>query len=154
MAEIASWTEAQNRSRATRYQSDHNRLSASIATELQTEDDPEWWRCIDALLELLSKGSNDSQGVPPSGKAIHSALRWLCYLKEIYPDAPPTFITREPQGGIIIERVSNSPVDGSELLVEVTIYNNESAEWTLYLNGRILDMQPVGFEPPVVSKTA
>jgi hypothetical protein len=154
MYKIASWPEPKNRTEIREGQRWNSSSRPSIATELQPVEDPAWGNCIDALLELLSHPDEIAGGVSPTRISVDAALHWLCYLRSHHPTAPPTYITREPQGGIIIERRSHRSSDGAELIVEITIYNNETAELTIYLNGRVEEMQQVEFAPSVPSKNA
>jgi hypothetical protein len=119
----------------------------SIATESQQTADPAWGHCIDALLQVLSAPFNDGSVVPPTRDAITAALRWIVYLKSKFPTAPPTLITPEPNGGIIVARRDRTR-DGADFLSELTFYNNLTAESTLYHNGRILEMSALPIQPP------
>lgn len=147
MPSIASWEET------TVDQTPEPDRHESIATESQQSIDPGWSRCIDALLKTLSAPVNDGLIVPPDHEAITAALRWIVYLRSQFPSAPLTLITPEPNGGIIVARRDRAP-DGSDLVNELTFYNDLTAESTLFLNGRILEMRAMPTRPPNSSRRA
>jgi hypothetical protein len=100
------------------------------------------------LLEIYSHPANDDGlVVPPNSAAIRASLEWAVFLKSTFPVAPPTLVTIEPNGGIIISRRERAE-DGSDVMTEFTFYNNSTAENTYYRNGRILHMDAMPIHPP------
>ena len=141
MHSIATWEEAKN-DRSVR-QDRHE----SIATEPQQENSPGWTQSVDALLKAWTNPVNDGLVVSPSWHAIRAALEWVVFLRSEFPGRPPILIAREPSGGIVIERRWHS-TDGSEVRSELTIYNNLTAEHTIYVNGRVSHMGETPSRPP------
>jgi|GEM_PF-648582 len=116
-----------------------------IATESQTFENPEWGKCIDALLKAWNEPCGLGE-TPPNKKAIRLAMEWAAELKKQFPAFPPTCIIPEPNGGIIMERQIRLK-NGDKRLYELTFYNNDKAEWTSYLNGKVLKIVPVSKYP-------
>lgn len=116
-----------------------------ISTESQQRESPEWDVCVDALLKIWSDQSTLEEP-RPTRCAIESALIWVAMLRRQFPTAPPTCIIPEPNGGIIVERRGRGP-NGIESVCELTFYNNEHAERTDYLNGRLLSITPIVWRP-------
>ncbi len=116
-----------------------------IATETQPRESPEWNICIDELLKVRTNASALGE-VPPNPTAIDAGLRWLIYLQKQCPAAPPTCIIAEPGGGLIIDRRVVLE-DGQESICELTFYNNGRAEFTVYLNGRVEDLEDIPLDP-------
>lgn len=115
----------------------------SIATESQQAESPAWAECIDALLKVFSECSAPDSGDPrPNHIATRAALAWIAYLRNQFPQEPPTYIVPEPDGGLIVERRVTLPT-GEDLLCELTFYNDGRAERTDYVNGRIREMNPI-----------
>lgn len=114
-----------------------------IATEAQPLESPEWEICLDALLQIWSDSS--PIGDPkPSRSAIAAAIAWVAFLRKRFPSAPPTCIVPEPDGGIIVERRATLP-NGHECMCELTFYNDESAERTDYVDGRVVQMSSIPY---------
>lgn len=119
-------------------------VSQEIATETRPTEDPDWEKCIDALLKLLrDKPEQVDDFVPPNQLTIWDALRFLQSYRQQNPFAPPTMIVPEPGGGLIIERRYTS-TDGIKYIEEVTFYNDSPPEFTFYRNGKILFMKQAG----------
>jgi len=139
---IASWPESGPLA------TDRSESAQSIATESVIGPNPEWDSCINALLDLWRSPEAHADGVaaPPSRNAIDAAIQWIRGLRESFPTAPPTLITCEPAGGIIMERRTRTR-EGDELIVEFTFYNNGTAESTSFQNGRVVLMQDLPFRP-------
>ena len=114
----------------------------SIATEAQQKESPAWEECIDALLKIWADPSTLGEGFDsqPKRSAIEAAVAWIAVLRKRFPGDPPTCITPEPDGGIIVERRVQL-ADGHDCLCELTFYNNGTAERTDYFDGRILDLR-------------
>lgn len=115
-----------------------------IATESNDAPNPAWVNCIDSVLEVLTDSSMYSHGDidPPGSEAIKAALCWLSYLQKKSPAVPPSLIAANPNGGITIEwRGDNSVV------WELSLGNDETAESTLYRDGRIISMADMPFRP-------
>jgi hypothetical protein len=117
----------------------------TIATEPQQDAEAGWNRCIDALSSELANPVSDGLIACPSPSAIFLAIEWIHYLRSENPLLPPTLIVREPSGGIIIERRWESGT--SEIISEITIYNDLTAEHTIYEMGRISQMEPINSRP-------
>ena len=115
-----------------------------IATEAQQPVSPAWQECIDALLKTWTEASSHDDGCDPRPNrvAIKAAIAWVIFLRKHYPNFPPTCITREPDGGLIVERRSQSP-NGDDRLCELTFYNDGRAEETDFFNGRVLQMNSI-----------
>ncbi|HEX4143762.1 MAG TPA: hypothetical protein VHY91_09535 [Pirellulales bacterium] len=135
MNSIATWEEAIDL--PGRYE--------TIATEPQQDVEAGWDRCIDALSKELVSPVSDGLVACPSPSAILAALEWIHHLRAENPSLPPILIVREPSGGIIIERRWES--GNSEITSELTIYNDLTAEHTIYENGRISQMEPIKARP-------
>ena len=139
---IATWEEDIRLSR--------NRFleSGGITTEAGPEESPAWDKIYNALLDMgVNSQSGASQdGDRPNGTAISAALNWISLHRKLYPVAPPTCVIPEPSGGIIIERRKRCR-DGRDCLHELTFYNNGSAESTIYVDGRIISMNPMPVNP-------
>lgn len=120
----------------------------SIATEAQQKESPAWEECIDPLLKIWTDPSQLGEGFDslPKRCAIEAALSWLAVLRNRFPGDPPTCITPEPDGGIIVERRVQL-ADGHDCLCELTFYNNGEAERTDYFDGRILRMTSIPARP-------
>ncbi len=121
----------------------HDRI-ASEPADLAVED---WERCIDALRDLLRKvrlSEGGSQALPTS-ETVVAAMKWLGVLRDRYPKAPPVLINFEPGGGLIIEWQSRE--HGRKAITELTLYNDRSAESTVYRDNRIVYMEKVPFSP-------
>jgi len=112
--------------------------------------DPKWDQCIDALLLTWKRAPSAGPGAEPSpnGAVIEAALQWLMFLRERFPAAPPTLVGPEPDGGLIIER-RDAATSGGEILEELTLYRDQRAEMTLYLDGKVKEMAEIPFKPPV-----
>jgi hypothetical protein len=125
------------------------RRSEGIATEPRSHVASAWEACINSLLPLRMNPAivNDDTVASPDPAAIEVAIRWLNFLQKRQPDAPPTLIAPEPAGGIIIERRVFTE-DGNDVITEFTIYNGGKAEYTMYRNGRILEMMDIPVSPP------
>jgi hypothetical protein len=119
-----------------------------IATESQQDESLVWNECFDALLRIWHADEQDRGGtfVPPNRIAIEAALTWLSHLRRQFPSLPPTMITAEPAGGIIVERRVKAP-NGDDMLSELTFYNDMRAESTFYRNGTIFSMSPLPDRP-------
>ncbi len=119
----------------------------SIATEAQPLASPVWQDCIDSLLKLWVGAAMPPPAweSPPNRRAIEAAIAWIAFLCKQYPNSPPTCITPEPAGGIIVER--RVPTPNGDSLCELTFYNDGIAERTDYFNGRILQMNSIPPSP-------
>lgn len=135
MTNIATWEEgvAAQDWQSERYD--------SIATEPQSMRDPAWEKCIVALSSALSMRDDDGLTMAPNRSAIEFAIGWVEYLRSKFPEKPPTLITPEPTGGVIIERYDRL-IDGTEELSQWTIYNDRTSETAFYRNGRIVWTSP------------
>ena len=113
----------------------------SIATEEQQSEIPAWEECINALLKSYAKALalDDACDPHPNRTAIGAAIAWIAFLRKESPKSPPTYITQEPDGGIIVERRFQSS-SGNDCLWQLTFYNDGRAERTDYVNGRIRQM--------------
>lgn len=118
---------------------------SGIATESQPVENPAWERCIDALLDVWSHPDRGIDPVP-SRSAIEAAIAWLVFLRKRFPSVPPTRITPEPGGGIIVER-RQTYADGRDAACELTFYNDGRAERTDYVNGRVRYMGSIPASP-------
>ncbi|MFO7904157.1 MAG: hypothetical protein ACQESR_20755 [Planctomycetota bacterium] len=119
----------------------------SIATESQQAESPAWAECIDALLRVFSECSAlDSDDPRPNHVATRAALAWIAYLRNQFPQEPPTYIVPEPDGGLIVERRVTLPTR-EDCLCELTFYNDGHAERTDYVNGRIREINPIPQHP-------
>lgn len=141
MPSISTWEEA----RVARI--DRQDRHETIATEPQQEIDPAWTQSIDALLKAWTNPVADGLVAQPSWPAIRAALEWVVFLRSEFPGRPPILIAREPSGGILIERRWRSMHD-SEIRSELTVYNNLTAEHTIYVNGRVSHMGATLSRPP------
>ena len=95
-----------------------------IATEPERTENAAWAKCIDSLLEILAWPiKNDGQVVPPKYEVIRAVLEWIVFPRAQFPDAPPTLIAIEPNGGIIISRRSHA-FDSDDVINELTFYND------------------------------
>jgi hypothetical protein len=123
--------------------------SVRISTETQPQFNPEWQKCIDALLKVYSArlSSADDCEFLPCDDAILAALGWLVFFRKQLPAHPPTCILPEPGGGVIVEwhLQTSGP---NEDIVELTFYGNGRAEHTVYTGGRIVHMKCMPFTPP------
>lgn len=117
----------------------------SIATESQQKESPEWEACVDALLRIWSDSSALDEP-RPSWSTLEAAIAWIAFLKKRFPDAPPTCIVPEPDGGVIVERRMRLE-NGHECVCELTFYNDGRVERTDYYDGRILQMTPIPRQP-------
>jgi hypothetical protein len=118
--------------------------------ETESEVDPKWEECQDALLDVLCTDSDyweEQMVTPPNRRAIGAAIQWLRFLRASYPVAPPTLITAEPAGGIVVELTSRRST-GQEMVVEFTFYNNGHAENTVFIDRRVKQMVDIPFAPP------
>lgn len=115
----------------------------SIATETVIPVNPAWDICIDSLLKTRNNLSENTLKTEetPNFVAIDNALIWIAKLKKQFPDSPPTFVTSEPSGGIIVER--RGTVRGKNVLCELTFYNNGCSERTDYLDGRVVSLSKI-----------
>lgn len=120
----------------------------AIATETHQDESPVWSQCIDALLKVWPGPSSLGNCVEklPNRTAIENAITWIVFLKRLFPNYPPTCITPDPDGGIIVERRSQLP-GGQEALCELTFLNDDTAERTDYLNGRVRQMTAIPPRP-------
>lgn len=117
----------------------------NIATESQQQESLAWEVCVDALLKIWTDSS--SLGDPkPNRSAIEAAIAWVAFLRKRFPSAPPTCITPEPNGGIIVERREVWP-NGQVWLSELTFYNDGNAERTDYVDGRVMQMSMLPLRP-------
>jgi hypothetical protein len=139
---IASWEEDYFLSELQFAQQD------SIATEAQQEESPVWEECIDALLKIWADPSTLGDGCDPqpNRRVIEAAIAWIAVFRKRFPGDPPTRITPEPDGGIIVERRVQLS-GGHDCLCELTFYNDGTAERTDYFDGRILRMNSVPTRP-------
>lgn len=141
-ASIANWDDSSTGARRTFIG------EATIATESAAEPDPKWDHCVDALLGAWRAASSGPEAAEdaPTRETVEAALAWLKWLIAHAPAAPPTLITSEPGGGIILERAGRSS-SGDEYLSELTLYNSGQAEFTVYVNGRVVSMEQIPFAP-------
>ena len=105
-----------------------------------------WGSSIDELLALLKRTPphHAPDHDAPNQASIKAAITWLDRLRDRFPDAPPTMILPEPAGGLIIEcRIRLDA--GTECIFELTLYNDRRAEWTVYVDGKVMEMTPVPF---------
>lgn len=141
MNSVATWPELEDDVLPERL------LGSQIATEPRVAPDPAWEKCIDALLGVREQPPDDGLIVPPNRAAIDAALRWITYWRVVSPHEPPSLITAEPGGGILIEW-SDSKVPAQGRTRELTCYNSGLAEFTAYDRGRVVAMFPVSYHPP------
>lgn len=141
---IASWStdpEAPN-------VASHAEAASTIATTTAHPPAPQWEHCLDAMIDEHRRAarmtSRDEDA--PSLEAIDAAMQWLVWLKQDFPHAPPTSVTPEPGGGLIIERRARQS-DGHEVISELTLYNDGRAEMTYFVNGKVLEIIDVPFAP-------
>ena len=123
--------------------------NGGITTEAEPGENPIWGKIDNALLDMGVNAQTDASQDDdrPNRLAISAALNWISFLRKQFPLAPPTCVIAEPSGGIIIERRERSR-DGHDSLYELTFYNNGSAESTVYVDGRIVCMNPIPANPP------
>lgn len=116
----------------------------SIATTTASQRPPQWDNCLNALLgvrrDAARQQNRDTDA--PSLEVLEAAMQWLVWLREFYPQLPPTSVIPEPAGGLIIER--RAP----EIIYELTLYNDLRAEMTYYENNKVIDMIEVPFNRP------
>ena len=74
-------------------------------------------------------------------------MQWLQHLQQESPQQPPRSVIPEPGGGLIIDWQDQAS-DGVEIISELTLYNDRTAEGTHYANGRVCKMVEVPFFPP------
>ncbi len=118
-----------------------------IASEPADRAAEEWARCIDALRDLLRKVRSPEGGsqVLPTSETVAAAMKWLGFLRDRFPKAPPVLINFEPAGGLIIEWQSLE--HGRKAVTELILYNDRTAENTVYRDNRIMYMEKVPFSP-------
>lgn len=126
----------------------HAEAASSIATTTAHQPAPQWEHCLDAMIDERRRAarmpSRDEDA--PSLEAIDAAMQWLVWLKQDFPHAPPTSVTPEPGGGLIIERRARQS-DGHEFISELTLYNDGRAEMTYFADGKVLEIIDVPFLP-------
>lgn len=136
-SQISSWDEARNYP----WNSQGN-----IATETQIEPAAVWQKCIDALLRLWQDPTIAADLDPPNRIAIESAIQWILRLRDLIPMSPPTLITAEPTGGVIVEFRFNGMREKGDVM-ELTFYNDARAEITLYHNSEVTLMEDIPANP-------
>lgn len=128
---------------------DETRSSIDTASS-PPQPDPKWDECINELLHswerapLPNRAAEDER---PGRHVFHAVLQWLMELRGQIPDAPPTMIGAEPAGGLIVEWRATAAT-GHELISELTIYNDRRAEWTSYIDGKVIEMEEIPFDVP------
>ena len=126
----------------------HTEAASSIATTTAHQPAPQWEHCLDAMIDERRRAarmtSRDKDA--PSLEAIDAAMQWLVWLKQDFPHAPPTSVSPEPGGGLIIERRARQS-DGHEFISELTLYNDGQAEMTYFMDGKVLEIIDVPFDP-------
>jgi hypothetical protein len=131
----------------------------SIATECgsATSDAQSWTESIDALLGVLldmwgqygrgNDGSIVDDEFTPTCDTIQAAIAWLAFLRRhVVPSLPPTCIIPEPGGGLIVEHRDQQ----RRCVWELSLYNEGTAEFTVYQNGKVKDIIEVRMFPPSV----
>jgi len=120
------------------------------ATEGEPKDHPMWDKCLNGLLDTWQSAPvvADLNNSVPTRDTVCAATAWLRFLKAKDPQAAPTLITHEPSGGLIIER--RSFVDSRELIWELTLTNDRTATWTWFVDGMVVSLMDIDFNPPQV----
>jgi len=121
-------------------------VTNSIATVTVPQVHPAWDECFNGLLDELTVASAGNRDpLEPSCDAICSALSWLNFLRREQPQAAPTFIAPDPDGGILIER---RVLAGQNTYIwELVLSNDGRATMTLFLNGEVIDSQETARKP-------
>lgn len=129
-------------------------IDSGLAVETPRTPDPAWETCLDALLSarsFVAEGQGDWD-CPPNLAAIDAALAWAIALRKNHPGTPPTLISPEAAGGIVLD-CETIDRDGAEILVQLTFRNNGFAEWTTYRDRKVVEMFEVPFRPPHAERT-
>jgi hypothetical protein len=115
----------------------------SIATTTENRPSPQWHDCLNAVLDAWCQLSQETDHKldGPSRETLEAAMQWLISIRESFPHLPPTSISPEPAGGLIIERCDR------EIISELTLYNDRRAEMTYYANNKVVEMIEVPFNP-------
>lgn len=116
--------------------------SPSGIANLGTRLDEAAWRESMQSISILQWPGNPScqEDFYPNMNTIFDALHWLSCRRVSAPTEPPTYITFEPAGGLIIERRSFN-ADGKELHVCWTFYNDGRSEETVFFDGRLMGVK-------------
>ncbi len=95
-----------------------------------------WDKCIDIVSNLKQEDEED-----PTKLTIKTTLFWLSWLRDKFPNHPPTCIIRHPYGGLLVER--RYELNGRQCIFEVCFLNDDSIEVTDWIDGKIVNMKRI-----------
>ena len=101
----------------------------------------EWDDCERALRNIPSMQDELGDSIP-NAAAIATAWKVLSHLRRTSTIYPPSLITTEPGGGLVIERRFDDEQAGGEWVLQFTIYNAkpDKVEFTRYRNTKVVEM--------------
>lgn len=129
----------------TKWEEGHSLTGKSpegISTEFESPYDPAWDECLDTLLDLLNNSDRLKEN-DPCRDAILLTGEMLVRFRKAQPHFPPTLLTREPCGGLIVDWEFRD-AGGNEYLQVLTVYNDGRAEFTFFENGKVIEMLESG----------